>query len=119
MVRNLSVEKREKLLNTALRLFAAKGVQSTSTAEIAREAGTAAGTLFLYFPTKQDLIHALVLQISKQEGEAVQARLTPDLSARDQFFAIWDGSIRWLLENPEAYQYAQQVRDSGLVSPEV
>ena len=119
MVRNLSSEKREKLLNTALKLFAEKSVQSTSTAEIAREAGTAAGTLFLYFPTKQDLIHALVLQISKQEGEAIQTLLTPDLSARDRFFAIWEGSIRWLLENPEAYQYAQQVRDSGLISPEV
>ncbi len=119
MVREISKEKRARFLQAALKLFAEKGVQSTSTAEIAREAGTAAGTLFLYFPTKQDLIHALVLEISKQEGEAVQARLTPGLSARDQFFTIWDGSIRWLLDNPEAYRYAQQVRDSGLVSPEV
>ncbi len=119
MVRNLSAEKREKLITTALRLFAAKGVQNTSTAEIAHEAGTAAGTLFLYFPTKQDLINALVLEISKQEGETIHNLLTPGLSARDQFFTIWDGSIRWLLDNPLAYQYSQQVRDSGLIPLEV
>jgi AcrR family transcriptional regulator len=119
MVREISNEKRARFLQAALKLFAAKGVQSTSTAEIARGAGTAAGTLFLYFPTKQDLINALILEISKQEGEAIQALLAPSLSARDQFFTIWDGSIRWLLDHPEAYQYAQQVRDSGLISPEV
>ena len=55
MVRELSSEKRNNFMSSALKLFVANGVQHTSTAEIAKEAGTAAGTLFLYFPTKQDL----------------------------------------------------------------
>jgi AcrR family transcriptional regulator len=115
MVRELSPEKREKFLNAALKLFVASGVQNTSTAEIARAAGTASGTLFLYFPTKQDLINALVLMISKQEADYINGLLDPTLPARDTFFTIWDGSIRWLLTHPEAYQYSQQIRDSGLI----
>ena len=116
MVRELSNDKRERLLKAALRLFAANGIQSTSTAEIAGEAGVASGTLFLYFPTKQHLVNELVILVSKQEAEHINRLLTPSLSVRDTFFAIWDGSIRWLLENPEAFQYSQQVRHSGLVS---
>ena len=116
MVRELSDDKRERLLVAALRLFAAHGIQDTSTAEIAKEAGVASGTLFLYFPTKQHLVNELVILVSKQEAEHINHLLNPSLSVRDTFFAIWDGSIRWLLENPEVFQYSQQVRHSGLVS---
>ncbi len=119
MVRELSPEKRERFLSTALKLFAVNGIQNTSTAEIAREAGTAAGTLFLYFPTKQDLINELVLWISKQESDTINGLLNPSMSVRETFFTIWDGSIRWLLDNIDAYQYSQQIRDSGLIPDEI
>lgn len=103
MVRELSTEKRERFLSAALKLFVANGVKNTSTAEIAKAAGTASGTLFLYFPTKQHLIHELVLMISKQQSDFINSLLNPSLSVRDTFFTIWDGSVRWLLENMDAF----------------
>jgi AcrR family transcriptional regulator len=115
MIRKLDQDKREKFLNAALKLFVANGVQNTSTAAIAKEAGTASGTLFLYFPTKQDLINELVLQIGRDQSDTMKASLEPSLSVRDTFFAIWNSSIRWFLENMDAYEYVQQVRDTGLV----
>ena len=51
--------KREKILQTAMNLFIDKGIQSTSTALIAKEAGVATGTLFHHFKTKEELVHAL------------------------------------------------------------
>ncbi|RPJ18618.1 MAG: TetR/AcrR family transcriptional regulator [Chloroflexi bacterium] len=110
-MRKLAPDKREKFLNTALKLFVANGVQNTSTAAIAKESGTAAGTLFLYFPTKQDLIHELVLKISREQSEYIKTLLEPSLSVRDTFFTIWSGSIRWFLENMAAYEYNLQVRE--------
>ena len=115
MVRKLSPEKREQFLSSALRLFVANGVQYTSTASIAREAGTAAGTLFLYFPTKQELINELILKISRDQSDYIRTLLVPSLSARETFFRIWDGSVRWFLANMDAYQYVRQVRDSGTI----
>jgi AcrR family transcriptional regulator len=115
MVRKLSPEKRETFLNTALKLFAQKGVNNTSTAAIAKEAGTAAGTLFLYFPTKQDLIDTLVIQISKVQAEFIEARLDLTGSAQENFRIIWQGSIDWFRKNPDAYQYTLQVRDAGMI----
>jgi len=119
MVRKPSPEKREQYLHAALKLFVVNGVQNTSTAAIAKEAGTAAGTLFLYFPTKQDLINELVMDIVRSQSKTIKAALTPDLSAKDSFLAIWEGSTHWFLANMEAYQYIQQVRDSGMISEEV
>ncbi len=57
--------------------------------------------------------------ISKQEADHINSLLDPSMSVRDAFFTIWDGSIRWLLENMDAYQYSQQVRDSGLITEAV
>jgi AcrR family transcriptional regulator len=119
MVRKPSPEKRELYLNSALKLFVKHGVQNTSTAAIAREAGTAAGTLFLYFPTKQDLINELVREIVKAQSKNTQEALSTDSTARDYFLAIWESTIWWFLEHMEAYQYIQQVRDSGVISDEI
>ena len=119
MARKLSPEKKAQYMRSALTLFVANGVKNTSTAAIAKEAGTASGTFFLYFPTKQELIHELVLKIGKEQSDYIQSILTPSLSVRDTFLIIWDGSVRWFLDNMEAYQYIRQVRDSRLIATEV
>lgn len=119
MARKLNPQKRTKYLDTALKLFVIHGVQNTSTAAIAKEAGTAAGTLFLYFPTKQDLINELVMEIVKAQSDAIHAALTATLSAQNSFWAIWETSICWFMTNLEAYQYIQQIRDSGMIPDEI
>jgi AcrR family transcriptional regulator len=119
MARKRSQEKRETYLSAALRLFVQNGVQNTATADIARAAGTAAGTLFLYFPTKQDLIHALVLEIAREQSQFIHSRLQPSGSARDAFLTIWNGSLDWFIAHPDAYAYIQQVRDSGIIADQV
>ncbi len=116
MVRKLSPEKHAQYLRSALKLFVKNGVQQTSTAAIAEDAGTAAGTLFLYFPTKQDLIDELVMKVVREQSAAINALLQPDQSAQSTFFTIWDGTIRWFLANIEAYAYILQVRDTGMIS---
>lgn len=115
MVRALAPVKRENFLRAALKLFVRFGVQNTSTAAIAKEAGTAAGTLFLYFPTKQDLINELVMQISKEQSEYMKTIVDPELPVQDMFLMIWRGCIQWFLEHQAAYEYIQQVRENGIV----
>lgn len=115
MVRKPSPERRAQFLSSALKLFVENGVQNTSTNAIAKDAGSAAGTLFLYFPTKQDLIHELVLKIGQEQSDYIKTILDPSLSVRDTFYTIWDGSLGWFLENMDAYLYIRQVRDSGLI----
>jgi AcrR family transcriptional regulator len=119
MVRKTSPEKRTHFLKSALKLFVQNGIQQTSTAEITADAGTAAGTLFLYFPTKQALVDELILNIGREQSEYINSQLQPSLPARETFLAIWQGSIHWFLENMDAYKYFRQVKDSHLVSDAV
>lgn len=48
--------RKDAIVEAATRLFAAKGYNETSTAEVAREAGVAQGTLFYHFKTKEGIM---------------------------------------------------------------
>ncbi len=49
-----------ELLDAALRLFVEKGFAATRVEEVAALAGVSKGTLFLYFPSKEELFKAVV-----------------------------------------------------------
>lgn len=49
----------QAILAAAARVFARRGLESCTMDEIAREAGVAKGTLYLYFPSKQELFLAV------------------------------------------------------------
>jgi TetR/AcrR family fatty acid metabolism transcriptional regulator len=54
-----TIDKRMVILDAALRTFVKRGYPETKVAEIASEAGVAEGTIYNYFPSKEDLLLAL------------------------------------------------------------
>ena len=59
MARPKSTDKRQAILDAALKIFADRGIAGAPTSAISREAGVAEGSLFTYFKTKDDLLNAL------------------------------------------------------------
>jgi TetR/AcrR family transcriptional regulator len=49
-----------ELLDAALDLFVEKGFAATKSEEVAARAGVSKGTLFLYFPSKEELFKAVI-----------------------------------------------------------
>ncbi len=49
-------DKRDLILRAAIKLFARRGFFNAQVADVAREAGVAAGTVYLYFDSKDDLL---------------------------------------------------------------
>lgn len=58
---------REKLLAAARRLFAARGYEGASVADIAKEAGVTKGALYANFDSKEDLFLEIVRGLSEQD----------------------------------------------------
>jgi len=52
----------QELLDAALDLFVEKGFAATRSEEVARHAGVSKGTLYLYYPSKEELFKAVVRQ---------------------------------------------------------
>jgi len=57
-------EKQEKILQSALELFAKEGYNATSTNKVAKHAGVSEGLIFRHFTNKEGLLHAIL-----KEGE--------------------------------------------------
>jgi TetR/AcrR family transcriptional regulator, fatty acid metabolism regulator protein len=54
-----SGDKREAILRAATSVFAHNGYFNSKVADIAREAGVADGTVYLYFKSKEDILHSI------------------------------------------------------------
>ena len=52
-------DKREAILRAAIRVFANNGYFNSKVADIAREAGVADGTVYLYFKSKEEILHSI------------------------------------------------------------
>jgi len=68
-------EKRARIVAAARALFAEKGFEATTTAEIADRADIGAGTLFLYFASKEDLLVRVFREDMDQVANAAFATL--------------------------------------------
>ena len=52
-------DKREAILRAAIRVFANNGYFNSKVADIARAAGVADGTVYLYFKSKEEILHSV------------------------------------------------------------
>ena len=57
--RTVVVDKREAILRAAVKVFARKGYFNSKVADVASEAGIADGTVYLYFKSKDDILHSV------------------------------------------------------------
>lgn len=83
----------QELLDAALALFVEKGFAATRSEEVARAAGVSKGTLYLYYPSKEELFKAVVRQTLSQliaEGqELVDGHVGPTSALLDKLMNTW------------------------------
>jgi TetR/AcrR family fatty acid metabolism transcriptional regulator len=68
--RNGTSGKREAILRAATRVFARNGYFNSKVADIAREADVADGTVYLYFKSKEEILHSI---FDQNMAEAITA----------------------------------------------
>ena len=111
--------KRKALLEAAIELFAKDGFWQTTTASIAQEAGVATGTLFTYFPTKNDLIDELYMTIKRKALAEVQREPKPHGSFEVVFKEIHTRLLKWGSANPKKFLLMLQLRQGNQVSQRI
>lgn len=89
--------KQHALIRAALRLFASKGYEATTTREIAAAAGCAEGLIHRYFKGKAGLLPALAEFRISQEVLDLSHRLRPAASFEEEFLQLvaWEVDFAW------------------------
>ena len=99
--------KKETIINAAIKVFAGKGFFNSKVADVAREAGVADGTIYLYFKNKDDLLISLfetkMEEILQRFQGILGQPLTPPQKL-EQFIDLYFQMIREDKELAEVFQ---------------
>jgi len=76
--KNAVADKREAILRAGVKVFAEKGYFNAKVADVARSAGIADGTVYLYFKSKDEILHSIFDQAMEKfisEGRSELAKI--------------------------------------------
>ena len=108
--------RRRTLLEEAVRLFGHKGYEGASLDAVARAAGVRKQTLLYYFPTKELLLEACVIDTSQRVAIALAEALDAEASASKKAETVVHTLFRLAGEWPE---FGQFVREASRLGPDV
>lgn len=106
------MDKRTRLLEAALQLFVEFGFHNTPTSKIAKQAGIANGTLFYFFPTKDDLVKALYTDIKSRMTAHISERIRDEKSLREIMKGYYTASLFWAQEYRTEFRFMEQFNSS-------
>lgn len=104
-------EKQQKIVEKAISLFAEKGYANTSTAEIAKAAGVAEGSIFKHYGTKDQLLFSIVIPFLKESlpdmvDKLVQTLYTEETDLEQFLTKLAKDRAEFLTANREIFQVA-------------
>lgn len=92
---------RQRLIRAALELFATRGYHDTTTAQIAKKAGVAEGTIYRHFASKQQLVNELYRAAQRWASKVVHdTAKAADGGARAQLAAVAHALVEGAARDP-------------------
>src|SRR5258707_12220274 len=104
---------RDRLVNAAMVLFARKGIAETTTADVAKSIRMSHGIVFLHFPTRDDLVVAVIDEFGRRLSAEFREAFEHDLGLR----AVLQAHLR-VLAGLEPF-YARLVTEAPMLPPKV
>jgi AcrR family transcriptional regulator len=115
MARVRNPENRSAIFEAAVQEIAESGL-GAATAKIAKRAGLAAGTLFTYFPNKEELLNELYFALKAEVYSKVNANFPCKAGLKARTRHIWASYLDWAMEFPEKRKASAQLNVSDMIS---
>jgi AcrR family transcriptional regulator len=106
--------RRQAILQAARQVFARKGYEPATLEAVAREAGLAKGTLYLYFRNKEDLFFHTVLNTLESLQDSIREQAERQEGALQKLRAVAAGQFAFFLRNRDILQLFAPVSNPGL-----
>jgi len=100
-------DKPQQIIEAAVRVFARKGYYNSRVSDIAREAGIAAGTIYLYFKTKDDILVTLFRDKMTEFVDAMHKAIATEPDAASKVRRLVSLHFRLLEEDPNLAEVLQ------------
>jgi AcrR family transcriptional regulator len=101
-------QKTDLIFAGALALTARVGLVGLTVPMIAKEAGVATGTIYIYFKNKEGLVQDLFKTIKKRFASTVFADYRRDKPVKESLRKIWENILRYSVANYPEHVFVQQ-----------
>ncbi|WP_432173853.1 TetR/AcrR family transcriptional regulator [Streptomyces sp. Tue6028] len=114
------IEVTAAIKDEARRQLAADGAAKLSLRAVARELGMVSSALYRYFPSRDDLLTALIIEAYDSLGETAEAAHAELAEAhpRERWITVCMAVRRWALEHPQEYTLIYGSPVPGYSAPE-
>ena len=102
------LDKRAALLEATLNLVTNNGFHAAPMSKIAKLAGVAPATIYLYFENKQDLINSLYLEVKASFSDNAFKNYDENLPVKQGFEIIWNNIADYKLTQIDESSFLSQ-----------
>ena len=95
------IDRRQQIIDAALKAFAAKNYDTASVADIAKEAGITKRAIYRYFPSKRDLFFAVRNQVYMSVVDNLWKEMPEAKNIADLADKLMMAHVRFSIENPD------------------
>jgi TetR/AcrR family fatty acid metabolism transcriptional regulator len=100
-------EKKRKIYDAALQVFAEDGFHQATMKRIADLSGVAKGTVYEYFKSKEELLNQLLTERNQEIVEKINAICAKDTGILQQIKEMLEFWVRFIEQNPLLYRLIQ------------
>lgn len=112
-------DKKSALLNATLTLVNVHGFHDAPMSKIAKLAGVATATIYLYFDNKQDLINTLYLEVKGSFSDYALKGYNEDLPVKKGFEIIWYNIADYKLNQIKEAKFLSQCDNTPMIDEEI
>ncbi len=109
-------DKKSAIFLATLELISNNGFHSSPMSELAKKAGVAAGTIYHYFDSKDQLIVELYVIVRKNIYDSIQLDMESSLSYRERFRKFYFSLYEYYLKHPKEYLFLEQYSTSPFIA---
>lgn len=109
-------KKAGQIYKAVLALVKEKGLAGITMGEIAKEAGMATGTLYIYFKNKEEIINSLFFECRKEALENYFVDYSELLPFKKGFTTVWRNILQFRIENFEEVVLMDQCYHSPFIN---
>ena len=108
----------DRITQAVVDTAAAKGIGATSMVLVAKAAKVSAGTLYLHFESKDDMLQKSFLRLKTELHARLMEQANAAPTAKDAIRAVWVEMIRFQAERPSGFLFLEYAGAAQVLTPE-
>lgn len=101
-------DKQRRIKDAMVNLILREGIDGTSISKIAREAGVSAATIYVYYPSKEEMLAEVFREYARRPYQYLMRVVHPDMDGRELIEAIVRGCYDFSTEHEDVFSFVEQ-----------